>query len=380
VVRIVLQGVNAMQTQSAWILALCGFVVGGAAGFSVRRARLCTFGAIEDALMGGDSRRLRILGLALGIAILGTQVSVVAGLLNPELTNYIPPALPLVSIMIGSVMFGSGMALVGTCSFGSLIRLGGGDLRSIVVVLILGACAYATLRGVFAGFRIGVLEGLSLPMPEGVRSDMASLSSRALGFDVRGPLAAIISAGLCGLALGDRRLWRTPRLLTAGIVLGVLIVAGWLATTLVRDEFASPVHPQSLTFVSTVGKAIYAGLFNPASFADFGVGSVFGVIAGALLAAWRADELRWEAFDDDREMRRHLLGAVLMGSGGILAGGCTIGQGLTAGSMLALSWPFAVGGMVIGARLGITLLVEGSTRDLITRKLGRLLGKGRRLD
>jgi uncharacterized protein len=79
-------------------------------------------------------------------------------------------------------------------------------------------------------------------------------------------------------------------------------------------------------------------------------------------------------------MRRHLLGAVLMGTGGILAGGCTIGQGLTAGSMLALSWPFAVGGMVIGARLGIALLVEGSTRDLIQRKLGDLFGKGRRID
>jgi uncharacterized membrane protein YedE/YeeE len=380
VVRIALKGVNAMQTQSAWILALCGFVIGAAAGFAVRRARLCTFGAIEDALVGGDSRRLRILGLALGIAILGTQAFVVAGLLDPELTNYIPPALPLASIVIGSTMFGIGMAMVGTCGFGSLVRLGGGDLRSFVVILVFGACAYATLRGVFAGFRVGVLENLALPMPDGTRSDMASLSGRALGFDVRLPLAALVGAGLCWLALGDRRLWRTPRLLTAGIVLGILIVASWLITTWMRDEFANPIHPQSLTFVSTVGKAVFAGLFNPSSFADFGVGSVFGVIAGALLAAWRADELRWEAFDDDREMRRHLLGAVLMGSGGILAGGCTIGQGLTAGSMLALSWPFAVGGMVIGARLGITLLVEGSTRDLIQRKFGELLGRGRRTD
>lgn len=364
-----------MQTQSAWILALCGFIIGVAAGFAVRRARLCTFGAIEDALVGGDSRRLRILGLALGLAILGTQAFVVTGLLDPELTNYIPPALPLVSILIGSTMFGIGMAMVGTCGFGSLVRLGGGDLRSFIVILVFGACAYATLRGVFAGFRVGVLENLALPMPDGTRSDMASLTGRALGFDVRLPLAAIAGLGLCWLALGDRRLWRTPRLLTAGIVLGILIIASWLVTTWMRDEFANPIHPQSLTFVSTVGKAVFAGLLNPSSFADFGVGSVFGVIAGAMLAAWRADELRWEAFDDDREMRRHLLGAALMGTGGILAGGCTIGQGLTAGSMLALSWPFAVGGMVIGARLGIALLVEGSTRDLIQRKLGGLFGR-----
>jgi uncharacterized membrane protein YedE/YeeE len=94
---------------------------------------------------------------------------------------------------------------------------------------------------------------------------------------------------------------------------------------------------------------------------------VFGVIAGAWAAAWFAAELRWEAFDDDHEMRRHLIGACLMGVGGILAGGCTIGQGITAGSMLALSWPIAVGGMVLGARIGIAILVDGSPRDLIHR-------------
>ncbi len=84
---------------------------------------------------------------------------------------------------------------------------------------------------------------------------------------------------------------------------------------------------------------------------------MFGVIAGAFLSAWWSDDLRWEAFDDDREMRRHLTGAALMGVGGILAGGCTIGQGLTAGSLLALSWPFAVGGMILGARIGIAILM-----------------------
>ena len=144
----------------------------------------------------------------------------------------------------------------------------------------------------------------------------------------------------------------------------------------VVDEFAGPARPQSLTFVSTVGKALYAGLLNVMNFADFGVASVFGVIAGSWLAAWRAAELRWEAFDDDHEMRRHLSGAVLMGVGGILAGGCTIGQGLTAGSVLALSAPLAIGGMVVGARLGIAILVDGSPRDIIQRRWASLLGKG----
>ncbi|MDO9060416.1 MAG: YeeE/YedE family protein [Bradyrhizobium sp.] len=356
-----------MQNLSAWILALAGFAIGAAAGFAVRHARLCSFGAIEDALMGGDSRRLRIFGLALGIAILGTQALVIGGLLDPEQTSYTPTALPLVAILLGSVMFGTGMAMVGTCGFGSLVRLGAGDLRSLIVILILGVSAYATLRGAFAGFRITVLEGPAITMPDGARSDLASLSTRALGLDVRGAIAAIAGGALCWLALGDQRLRRTPRLLSAGIALGVLTVAGWVVTSSLADDFASPVRPQSLTFVSTVGKAIYAGLLNAANFADFGVGSVFGVVAGSWLAAWRADELRWEAFDDDHEMRRHLGGAALMGIGGILAGGCTIGQGITAGSMLSLSWPFAVGGMVLGARLGIATLVDSTPKEMIRR-------------
>jgi uncharacterized protein len=369
-----------MQSLAAWVPGLSGFAIGAAAGFAVRHAKLCSFGAIEDALMGGDSRRLRIFGLALGIAILGTQALIIGGILDPGLTTYTSPALPLASILIGSLMFGAGMALVGTCGFGSLVRLGAGDLRSLIVILVLGATAYATLRGVLANFRIDVLERLSIAMPDRISSDMASLSSHALGFEVRAILTVAAGTGLCLLALGDARLRRAPRLLSAGIALGVLTVAGWILTGSLGDEFDVPSRPQSLTFVSTIGKALYAGVLNVSNFADFGVGSVFGVIAGSCLAAWRSTELRWEAFDDDHEMRRHLVGAGLMGVGGILAGGCTIGQGITAGSMLALSWPFAVGGMVLGARLGIALLVDGSVSEIVQRGISGLRSKKRPLE
>ncbi len=364
-----------MQNMSAWMQALGGFAIGVIAGFAVRHARLCTFGAIEDALMGGDSRRLRIFGLALGIAILGTQALILGGVLDPALVTYTPTALPLVSILIGGVMFGIGMAMVGTCGFGSLVRLGTGGLRSLVVILVLGGAAYATLRGVFATFRIEFLESLALPMPDGARADIASTLSLFLGFETRTIIAVIAGTALCWLALRDPKLRRAPRLLSAGIVLGLLIIAGWVVTTCVVDDFVGPTKPQSLTFVSTVGKALYAGLQNVTNFADFGVGSVFGVVAGSWRSAWRSGELRGEAFDDDHERRRHPGGAVLMGMGGILAGGCTIGQGLTAGSMLALSAPLAIGGMVIGARIGIAILVDGSPRDILQRRWASLLGK-----
>ncbi|MBN8968445.1 MAG: YeeE/YedE family protein [Rhizobiales bacterium] len=364
-----------MQNMSAWMPALCGLLIGAVAGFVARRARLCTFGAIEDALMGGDGRRMKIFGLALGIAILGTQGLVLGGILHPEDTPFVPPALSLISIVIGGVIFGVGMAMVGTCGFGSLIRLGGGDLRSLIVVLVLGAFAYAALRGILADFRIIFLEKLALPMPGDVPADIASLSSLAAGVDLRALIAVIAGVSLCWLALADTRLWRARRLLTAGVLLGFAVIAGWLATSLLGDDFAAPARPQSLTFVSTIGKAFYAGLLNIGGFSDFGVASVFGVVIGSYLAAWFADELQWEAFDDDREMRRHLTGGALMGIGGILAGGCTIGQGISAGSMLALSWPFAVGGMVLGARLGITMLVDGSPRDMMQRGWSHLTSR-----
>jgi hypothetical protein len=163
--------------------------------------------------------------------------------------------------------------------------------------------------------------------------------------------------------------------MAAGFVLGIAVVAGWLITIMASDEFAAAPRPQSLTFVSTVGKTIYAGIFHPTGFADFGVASVLGVVIGSFVAGLINGEWRWEAFDDDREMRRHIAGAMLMGVGGILAGGCTIGQGMTAGSVLSLSWPFAIGGIVVGARLGIAILVEGSTRDVLERGWRTLRGR-----
>ena len=365
---------GSVQNMSAWMQLVGGVAIGAALGFAIQRAKLCTFGAIEDFLMGGDSRRLRVFALALGIAVLGTQGLVLFGSLNPVETSYTPAALPLLSIVIGSVAFGVGMALVGTCGMGSLVRLGTGDLRSLFVVVILGAAAYAILRGVLADFRITFLERFSISLPE-AGTDFATLVSRAVGFEARPWIAAASGIVLCMLALRDTRLRRTPRLLAAGVALGLLVIAGWIVTSILHDEFAGPARPQSLTFVSTVGKTVYAGLLNAQAFADFGVGSVVGTVLGAYLAALSAGQFRWEAFDDDREMRRHLCGAALMGVGGILAGGCTIGQGITAGSMFALSWPLAVIGMIVGARLGIAFLVGDSPRTLISRKFSGLFSR-----
>lgn len=351
----------------AWSTALVGIAIGVACGFTARRARLCSFGAIEDVWLGGDTRRLRIFGLALGVALVGTQAMIWSGALNPALSNYVPSAVPWFAILLGSTLFGLGMALVGTCGFGSLIRLGTGDLRSLIVMMVFGAAAYATLRGILAPMRIDGLEAIAVGVPGAVQGDLPSVLAW-FGFGDLRLVIALMAAALLVLAVAlDKRLRRSPRLLLAGGTLGLGVVAGWWATGVAIDEFAIHSRPQSLTFVSPVGRALYAVLTTPEGLLDFGIGTVIGVVLGSFLSALLDRELRWEAFDDHHEMRRHLVGAVMMGAGGILAGGCTIGQGITAGSMMALSWPLAIGGMMIGARLGIAFLMEGSIRQIFRR-------------
>lgn len=353
-----------MEPLSPWAVTLIGALIGAACGFTARRARLCSFGAVEDVWIGGDTRRLRIFGLALAIALLGTQLLIWHGDLSPGFSTYVPNAIAWFSIIFGSTFFGIGMALVGTCGFGSLIRLGAGDLRSLIVMIVFGAVAYATLRGILAPLRIDVLEQVAIAVPGSVQGDLPSVLKWLGAGDLRLALGITASTVLIGAVVIDRRLRRSPRLLLAGLTLGLGVVLGWWATGVAVDEFAVNPRAQSLTFVSPVGRALYAVLTTPAGLLDFGVGTIVGVVCGSFASALFDAEFRWEAFDDHHEMRRHLLGAVFMGGGGILAGGCTIGQGISAGSMMALSWPLAIGGMMIGARLGIAFLMEGSIRNI----------------
>jgi len=348
-----------MEGMPSSVAGLSGLIIGIAIGYAMRRAKLCTFAAIEDAAIGGDTRRLKVFAVALAIAMAATQALIGLGLLDPRMTPYAPPAWPWAGALAGGLLFGAGMALVGTCALGSLVRLGGGDLRGLVVLLVFGLVAQATLRGVLSAARTDLLDRLALPLPSLVQGDLpAALAASGL------PLARLLvvlalGAGLLYWALRDARLRRARRLLAAGAVVGLCIVAGWVATAVLPDPIDTEIRPQSLNFVAPVARGLVAGLIGHGVMADFGVASVVGVALGALLAARAADEFRWEAFDDPREMRRHLIGAALMGFGGVLAGGCTIGQGLTAASLLALSAPVAIAGMILGARAGIFVLVEG---------------------
>ena len=347
------------------VTATGGLFVGVAVGYAARRANLCTLGAIESAFVGHDWRRMKVFGLALGLALLLTQGLVLAGLFDPTQSTYVPSRVALFSTLVGGVLFGLGMAQVGTCAFGSLLRLGGGDLRSLFTITLFGVVATMTLRGSLSALRIEGFEGIAVEMPGASPSALPDLLSYLTGLPLRLPLTLALVLLLAVPALIDQRLRPARRLMRAGLVLGLGIAAGWLFTGVLADPFDSKARVQSLTFVAPVARGFAALVFGARDWLEFGVMSVVGVVAGAYLAARKGDELRWEAFDDHIEMRRHLMGAVLMGFGGVLAGGCTIGQGLTAGSLLSITWPVAVIGIMIGARLGLAVLLAGSFADFM---------------
>lgn len=339
-----------------WQAALLGVLAGLACGAAARRAMLCSFGAIEDTVLAGDTRRLKAFALALAIALGLTQAMIAAGLLDASVIALLPPLLPWAGALFGGAAFGLGMALTGTCGFGALVRLGTGDLRALVVLLVFGAVAWATASGGLAVVRWGLLDPLAVPLGGGGGTDLPALLAPPAMTAWAAPLLVL---SLAVWALSDRRPRRAPRLLLAGAVLGLGVAAGWFVTGVLADPFESLSRPQGLSFVTPVARLLQALVLRPGPAPEFGMGTAVGVVLGSALAAWRAGDLRWEAFDDASEMRRHLIGACLMGLGGICAGGCTIGQGLSAGSVLAPSWPFAVGGILAGARLGIAILLEG---------------------
>lgn len=354
-----------MELTTGGLMALAGFAGGMVLGLAARLGRFCAMGALEDWFLGGDMRRLRSWALALAVAMAATQVMAHSGLLDLHRSIYLGNGLPWLGAILGGLMFGIGMALVGTCGFGTLARIGGGDLRALVTFLVIGVSAYMATGGLTGVLRHALVEPVRLDLPAGPAFD--DLIDATLGIDT-GPLPGLaIAALLAGWALAGGGLRSRSGLLLAGLAVGLAVAGGWLATaTLGADPFA-PQRVESLTFVRPLGDALlYAMTFSGATL-TFGIGSVFGVVAGAFAGARARREFRWEACDDVRELRRHLIGAFLMGTGGVLAYGCTIGQGLTAASALSLSAPLTIAAIAVGSRIGIAWLVEGDLGGLMER-------------
>lgn len=351
-----------MEELSPGAIAAIGGLAGGIAlGFAARWGRFCTLGAIEDATLGGSRGRLSAWGLAIAVAMAGTFGLDQAGLIDLDRSFYLFSPTTMIATAFGAFLFGLGMSLVGTCGYGTLARLGGGDLKSIVTFLSLAVVAYATMSGLTAYVRVWLF---GLPQPLAEAAGFAHAASRTFGGEVHawGYLSAALIAAI---ALTSRDLRRERRYLVAGTVAGLAIAFGWFVTGyLGYDDFA-PHRLESYTFTGPPGDALMYLMTATGASLEFGVGAVAGVIIGACLTSIAQGYFRWEACDDAREMRRQIFGGALMGFGGVTAVGCTVGQGMSAFSVLAWTAPVALAAMFCGAWLGLQILVRGSVRDLI---------------
>lgn len=340
------------------VVALGGLACGAIAGAAAQYGRLCTFAAIEDALAGGDLRRARAFALALAVAILGTLGLTESGVVNPWMALNAAPRLEMVTLVLGALLFGLGMALVGTCGFGLLVRAGAGDLRAVMMAVVVGIAAFAASAGPLASPRRWLTEVGTITWSSRTGGTLTSILGSIAGPVASSATAVLIAMSLAAFAISSVRLRQRPKLVASAVALGLAVAGGWLVTGALADPFAGH-RVESLTFVAPIGRLLLVTMGESLTSAAFGVSSVVGVIVGSLGVATARRELRWEAFDDHREMRRHIAGAVLMGVGGVLTRGCTIGQGLSAGSLLAVSAPIAVLGFVLGARLGLAYLIGG---------------------
>ena len=339
----------------AVIVALIGFAGGGLLGLAARLGRFCTLGAIEDFMYQNSDVRLRMWALAIGTAGFATFTLVLAGAFDPKLTGYyIAPFSPLAHV-IGGLLFGYGMALAGNCGFGALARVGGGDLRSFVIVLVMGVSAYAMLSGPFATTRVAFMEATSLATEtRGYPELLTRLSGLPVAF-----WGMLISGLIAVFALCSRAFLARRAALFWSVVVGLAITSGWAGTTWVANTGFSAQPIVSHTFTAPTGETMLFLMTSSAGGLSFGVGSVCGVLAGAFCGSLIKGHFRWEACEDPRELRRQFLGAVLMGFGAVIAMGCTIGQGISAFSVLAYGAPLTFAAIFAGAAFGLRQLIEG---------------------
>lgn len=349
-----------LSENAAVALAVGGLAIGMGFGALVYRTNFCTMGALSDLRTFGDSRRLKAWLLAIAVATLGTQILAVTGVLAIEKSMYAAPTLNWFSHALGGLMFGTGMVLAGGCASRNLARAGGGDLRSALTLIVTGLFAYMTIGGILGPARAAIEQSTALALPAAGQHLGAMLGGR---FDLDPTLAGLGAGAALALVIAaacfaDRAFRSSPLNIAAGCGIGALIVTGWALTGLAFDEMSDrPVAPISLTFIRPAGDTLdWLGRYTALGLPGFGVATVIGTVLGAFIAAWTMGRFRLVAFSDTADTVRNLSGAALMGIGGVLALGCTVGQGITGASTLSVGSFITLGAIVAGGYLGLGLL------------------------
>ncbi len=345
------------------LVLAAAFAIGLVFGAIGQRTRFCTMGAITDMALMRDPARMRMWLVAAGTAIVGFNLMTAFGLVRAADSIYAVPRLVWLSAVVGGLLFGFGMVLASGCTSKNLMRAGAGNLKSVVVLLVVAFAGFATLKGATAIVRVEWLDSVHVELAGG--QDLPHVLARITG------VGATALAGALGLALGGALLvagiaprdTRSSELLLGGIGIGGCVVAAWWAsgvlgfvaenpTTLEPTFVATNSHRmEALSFVSAVSYASDYVLFlsDTSKALTVGIVSTVGVALGAAVYALATRSFHVEGFADTADLGRHLVGGAMMGVGGVTALGCTIGQGISGLSTLSLGSLLAVASIVLGA-------------------------------
>lgn len=338
-----------------------GLLIGLVFGYIAYRTNFCTMGSISDILNFGDYGRFRSWLLAAAIAMVGVALLERGGVMDPADSMYLTPNFGWLANIVGGLIFGFGMVFTGGCVSRNLVRAGSGDLRSVFVLLVTGAFAYITIGGILGPLRVTIFGPGTADLTEaGMETQgLDELVSTVSGMGLETANLAVlvlIVGGILIYCFKDAEFRSSAKNMAAGVFIGLCVVAGWFLTGLAQDEFADVAVPLiSLSYVRPAGDTMefmmrYTALGAP----NFGVVTTVGAILGGFVAAASTGRLHLATFADPGDTLRNIGGAALMGIGGVLALGCTLGQGMTGVSTLAigsfLTFIFIVVGGIIGMK------------------------------
>jgi len=350
---------------SATLIVWLGFALGTVFGFVGNKTNFCTMGAVSDVVNMGNWTRMRMWLLAIAVAVIGVWALRLLGLVDTRKSIYTGANLMWLSNVVGGLLFGIGMTLASGCTSKTLIRIGGGNLKSLVVFVVLGISSYVTLKGQFGVWRVNTLDKVSVAL--GSSQDLPTLLASGFGID-RGALESWLPLGvgalLLAFVLSSREMWSFDSLL-GGIVVGLTVIGGWYVTGHVGYIAEHPETLQEAFIATNSNRAESLSLVAPYAYTlellmfwsdtskhvTFGIATALGIVAGSLAWALISRTYREESFPNAADLKRHILGAILMGFGGITAFGCTIGQGLSGVSTLALGSIITFLALVAGAAL-----------------------------
>jgi uncharacterized membrane protein YedE/YeeE len=307
------------------LVAWCAFGLAVAFGAVANRVNFCTMGAVSDLVTMGDWRRMRMWLLAIAVAIAGATWLDASGLVELGKSIYTTPRVAWLSHLVGGFLFGFGMTLASGCGSKLLIRAGAGNLKSMVTLIVLAIAGYMTLKGLFAVWRVQTLDTMRLDTTAfgAAHSDLGSVvTALSGGKSVKAVLPFAFAAAVAAFVLASRDFRASREMIAGGLIVGAIIVAGWYVTGHLGHVAEDP---------STLEEAF------------------IGTNSGSAAVAVATRTFRWEGFASTEDLVNHIVGGVLMGFGGVCALGCTIGQGLTGISTLALGSFLALGAIIAGS-------------------------------